>query len=365
MKSKTKKKFKRTMIITLSILGMLVLVVILFINQTKFGSTPTGERKQKVEESPNYTDKKFQNLHDTPQVTGDKGMATIMFDFVFGKHERVTPTGKIPSVETDLLNLDRTKDLFVWFGHSSYFIQIDGKRILVDAVLDGVASPVPFINKPFDGSGVYKTKDIPEIDYLFISHDHWDHLDYESVTALKDRIRKVVCPLGVGEHFEKWGFDKDKIIELDWNENAPLDEGFATLCLPARHFSGRGLSPNQSLWASFLLQTPTMKIYLGGDSGYDTHFEEIGKQFGPIDLAILENGQYGDGWKFIHMTPEEVVQAAKDLNAEALLPVHSSKFKLANHPWDEPLIQVTQIAEQENQRTLTPMIGEVVNIYNF
>ncbi len=362
MRPKTKKRLKRTMIITLSILGILAIAIIILLNQANFGRTPTGERKERVNSSPNYRDGKFQNLTETPQLTGDKGYVAMMYDFLFGDYKRVTPIEEIPSIKTDLLNLDRNKDILVWFGHSSYFIQIDGKRILVDPVLDGAASPVSFLNKPFKGSDVYKTKDIPDIDYLFISHDHWDHLDYESVMALKDRTGKIICGLGVGEHFEKWGFDKDKVIELDWNEDALLDEGFTTYCLPARHFSGRGLSPNQSLWASFLLQTPTMKIYLGGDGGYDTHFSRIGEQFGEIDLAILENGQYGAGWKYIHMMPEQVIEAAKDLNAKTLLPVHSSKFKLANHRWDEPLIKVTQAAEKKNQHTLTPMIGEIVNL---
>ena len=350
------------MIITLSILGVLAITVIIFLNQANFGHTPTGERKERVNNSPNYRDGEFRNLNETPRLTSDKGTAALMYDFLFKDYERVTPVGEIPSVKTDLSNLDRTKDILVWFGHSSYFVQIGGKRILVDPVLEGAASPVSFLNKPFKGSDVYKTKDIPDIDYLFISHDHWDHLDYESVMDLKDRVGKIICGLGLGEHFEKWGFDKDKIIEMDWNEDTSLDDGFTTYCLSARHFSGRGLSSNQSLWASFLLQTPTMKIYLGGDSGYDTHFSRIGERFGEIDLAILENGQYGSGWKYIHMMPYQTVQAAKDLNAKTLLPVHSSKFKLANHPWDEPLIQVTEAAEKEGQRTLTPMIGEVVSL---
>ncbi|WP_242034331.1 MBL fold metallo-hydrolase [Dysgonomonas sp. BGC7] len=362
MTSKIKKKLKTTMIITLSILGILAIAIIVFLNQANFGSTPTGERKERVQNSPNYRDGKFQNLSETPQLTGDKGMMGMMYDFLFGDYKRVTPIGEIPSVKTDLLSLDRKQDMLVWFGHSSYFIQIDGKRILVDPVLDGAASPVSFVNKPFKGSDLYKTSDIPDVDYLFISHDHWDHLDYGSVMALKDKVGKIVCGLGVGEHFEKWGFDKSKIIELDWEENAALEDNFMVYCLPSRHFSGRGLSPNQSLWASFLLQAPSMKIYIGGDSGYDTHFERIGTQFDEIDLAILENGQYGSGWKFIHMMPDQVVQAVKDLNAKILLPVHSSKFKLANHPWDEPLIEVTRIAEEKNQQTITPMIGEVVNL---
>ena len=293
-------------------------------------------------------------------------MAGSMIDFLFKKKERLNPTGEIPSVKTDLSKIDRNEDVLVWFGHSSYFLQTDGKRFLVDPVLSGAASPVSFVNKPFNGSDAYRPEDIPDIDYLVISHDHWDHLDYKTVMDIKPRTGKVICALGVGEHFEHWGFDKDQIIELDWNENASLEEGFDVFSLPARHFSGRGLSPNQSLWASFLLQTPSRKIYIGGDSGYDIHFKAIGKQFGNIDLAILENGQYDQDWKYIHMMPEELLRAAKDLNAKILLPVHNSKYALGKHPWDEPMIRITKAYDEEckddSLSLITPMIGEQVHL---
>ncbi len=350
------------MIITLSIIAILAITIIVFVNQASFGRTPSGERKERVLNSPNYRDGKFQNQSPTKQITSDKGYLSLMFDFLFGKRERVTPVSKIPVVKTDLQNIDRDKDILVWFGHSSYFMQVDGKRILVDPVFSKAASPVSFVNKAFDGTDIYKPEDMPDIDYLVISHDHWDHLDYNTVMKLKDRIAKVICGLGVAEHFERWGFDKSKIVELDWNEDSSLDTGFSVYCLPARHFSGRGLSPNQSLWVSYLLRTPSMNIYIGGDSGYDTHFAKIGEQFADIDFAILENGQYDKDWKYIHMMPEEVVQAAKDLNAKNLLPVHSSKFALGNHAWDDPLKRVTAAAKGENVRLMTPMIGEVVNL---
>ncbi len=357
-----KYKLSLKMIVALSIIMLLVVIVFIFLHQAKFGRTPTGERKERILNSPNYYDGKFQNQNHTPQFTGDKGVFALMSDLFLGKFERLKPIGEIPFVKTDLLNLDSEQNILVWFGHSSYFIQIDGKRILVDPVLSGAASPISFVNKPFNGSNFYQAEDIPSIDYLVITHDHWDHLDYSTILSLKDRISKIISGLGVGEHFERWGFEKNKIIELDWSDSTTLSNGFSLYCLPARHFSGRGLSPNQSLWVSFLLQTPTMSIYIGGDGGYDTHFAEIGKQFGKIDLAILENGQYNAEWRYIHMMPEEVVQATKDLNAKALLPVHSSKYALAKHPWDEPLRKVFQAGLEENYRTLTPMIGELIHL---
>ena len=131
---------------------------------------------------------------------------------------------------------------------------------------------------------------MPDIDCLIVTHDHWDHLDYRTVMQLKERIGRVVCPLGVGEHFEYWGFNSDRIVELDWNESCGLSDGFRIHCLPARHFSGRGLQRNRSLWASFLVESPSRRVYLAGDGGYDTHFAEIGRRFAPIDLAVVENG---------------------------------------------------------------------------
>lgn len=349
--------------IILSVIIIIGLVVVVFINQPRFGRTPKGERKERITHSPNYHDGSFKNLNETPQITTDKGFIGTLADFLFKKKERLIPEVALPVIKSNLSDLNVQDDLLVWLGHSTYILQADGKRILVDPVLSGAASPVSFINKPFKGTDVYRPQDIPEIDYLIISHDHWDHLDYNTVMELKPRIGKVICGLGVGEHFERWGFDKSRIIELDWNESSIADTGFTFHCLPARHFSGRGLSPNQSLWASFLVQTPTQNIFIGGDGGYDSHFAEIGNRFGNIDLAILENGQYDLDWRYIHMLPEQIIQAFKDLNAKRLLTVHHSKFALGNHPWDEPLKKITEAAERDSVPLLAPMIGEVVS-YN-
>ncbi|MGB8193673.1 MAG: MBL fold metallo-hydrolase, partial [Chitinophagaceae bacterium] len=197
---------------------------------------------------------------------------------------------------------------------------------------------------------------------LFITHDHWDHLNYETLLQLKPKVKKIICGLGTATHLEHWRFDKNIIIEKDWNETVALEDGFTVHTVPARHFSGRGFKRNQSLWMSFALQTPTLKIFIGGDSGYDDHFALAGKDFGPFDLAILENGQYGKNWKYIHMMPGEVLQATKDLQAKRVLPVHSSKYSLSTHAWDEPLKEITKLNKQANAGLITPMIGEVVDL---
>lgn len=325
----------------------------------KFGSAPSGERLERIKKSPHYKNGRFQNLHHTPNLTEGYSYWEVTYDFLFGNHKRKRPIDSIPSLKTDLHTLPADPNVLVWFGHSSYFIQLDGKKILVDPVFSGNASPIPGSSKAFKGTDRYTVDDLPEIDYLFISHDHYDHVDYETLKKLKSKIKYVICGLGVGAHFERWGYDQNQIFEKDWHEKIEFDSTFIVHTTPARHFSGRGFSINNTLWISYVLQTPNLKIYIGGDSGYDTHFTEIGEKFGPIDLAILENGQYDVKWRYIHLLPEEVLQASQDLKAKRLFPVHSSKFALANHPWDEPLTKVTEL-NKNRIPLVTPIIGELV-----
>jgi L-ascorbate metabolism protein UlaG (beta-lactamase superfamily) len=241
-------------------------------------------------------------------------------------------------------------------------MQIDGKKFLVDPVFSGNASPVKFTTKSFKGSDVYSVADMPSIDYLFITHDHWDHLDYETILQLKPKIKTILTAPGVSAHLERWNFNKNIIIEKDWNEELILEPGFIVNTTPGRHFSGRTFKRNQSLWLSFVLTTPTLKIFIGGDSGYDTHFKTIGETFGPFDLAILECGQYNEYLKYIHMMPEEVVQAAQDLQAKKLLPVHWGKFSLSLHDWDDPIIRVAAESKRKNVPIITALIGEATDL---
>lgn len=350
------------MIIVFGILLVLVFTTLLYMQQDKFGKKPSGERLERIQQSPNFKNGKFQNLSKTPTLTEGHNYAEVIYDAYIKSNPRKYPTDMIPSVKTDLLSLSIDRDVLVWFGHSSYFMQIDGKRILVDPVFSGNASPIPQTTKSFKGTDVYTVNDLPEIDYLFISHDHYDHVDYETVIALKDKTKNVICGLGVGSHFEHWGYDRSKLIEKDWNEQITLESGFTVFVEPARHFSGRGFSANNTLWASYVLQTPSMKVYIGGDSGYDTHYAAIGKKHGPVDLAILDNGQYDEAWKYIHNLPEEVLKAAQDLKAKRIFPVHSSKFALGSHDWDEPLKKLTELNNSCNFPLVTPMIGEIVHL---
>jgi L-ascorbate metabolism protein UlaG (beta-lactamase superfamily) len=344
------------------ILFVFIIAIVLFMRQPQFGRQPSGEKLKRIESSPNYRDGQFQNLHHTPSLTEGASYTRVMREFFFTKKQRPKPTERLPSHKTDLLQLDPGKDVLVWFGHSSYFIQLSRKKILVDPVFSGNASPIKFTTRSFKGSDIYTTDEIPAIDYLFITHDHYDHLDHQTIVKLKPKIKKIITGLGVGDHLERWGYDPKIILEKDWNETIVLDEGFTVNTTPARHFSGRGFKRNISLWMSFVLTTPRRKIFIGGDSGYDTHFAEIGEKYGPFDLAILENGQYNKYWKYIHMMPEEVVQAAEDLKAKRVFPVHWSKFSLSMHPWDEPITRVYNEAKRKGVNLVHPLIGEALEL---
>jgi len=353
------------MIIAIFIGVAIVLTVFLFMQRPEFGNPARGERLRRIQESPNFRDGSFQNQTFTPVFAEDVSKFEMIKNGIFKISKRKKPSEILPSKKTDLLHLDPQKNVLVWFGHSSYFMQIDGKKILVDPVFSGHASPFSFMVSSFAGSDIYTAEEMPDIDYLFITHDHWDHLDYQTVTKLMPKVGKVITGQGTGAHLERWGFNPDRIIEKDWNEQVILDSGFTATATPGRHFSGRGFKRNQSLWCSFVLRTPTKKIFMGGDSGYDAHFAKIGTEYGPFDLALLECGQYNKSWKYIHETPEEAVQAAIDLQAKTMMPVHWGKFALSLHAWDEPIQRVTKEAHKLNVPIIHPMVGEEVNLDKF
>lgn len=349
-------------LVILSILGLVTLITVIIINQASFGKASSGERLKRIQRSSNFRDGSFQNLNFTPVFAEDASKMDMIRDGIFKISKRKSPSVSLPSVKTNLNTLDPEKNVLIWFGHSSYFMQIDGKKFLIDPVFSGSASPFSFMVKSFKGSDIYTPEDFPTIDYLFITHDHWDHLDYQTVLKLKSKVGKIITSLGVGAHLEYWGFDPKNIIELDWNEKYTPDSGFLITATPARHFSGRTFKRNQSIWSSFVLQTPTKKIFIGGDSGYDTYFAKVGAEHGPFDLALLECGQYNKSWKYIHMLPEQTVQAAIDLKAKTMMPVHWGKFALSLHAWDEPIERVTKEANRLQVPIIHPIIGETVDL---
>jgi L-ascorbate metabolism protein UlaG (beta-lactamase superfamily) len=301
----------------------------------------------------------FQNLSRTPQL----GEGYTLFDVLktlFNKPKTIVPRDELPALRTDLKNYHSKKPSVIWFGHSSYLVHADGMNILVDPVFSGHASPFRFQFRAFKGTDIYKPADMPEIDWLILTHNHYDHLDYGTLQALVEKTKAFVMPLRVSKSLRGLPIPQERTAELNWWQSLDLAPNARIRATPARHFSGRGLRRNGSLWASYVLEINGYKLFLGGDSGYDSHFKEIGNRYGPFDLALLECGQYNIMWPYIHSMPEELIPEGRELKAKVVMPVHWGKFALSTHDWDEPVKRFVAAAEREGIAWTTPMIGEPV-----
>ena len=351
----------KTAIIILSILALLVVAAVVMLQHPAFGRRVSAERKARIEASPNYRDGMFQNQQPTPQFTGDHNTLKAMWTMLMRRNTNRVPIEPIPAVKTDLKSMPKDRDWLVWFGHSSYLFQLGGKRFLVDPLLK-MEFPASLMLKPFKGTDIYTPDDMPEIDVLIITHEHWDHLDYATLRDLRPKVKQVVCPLGVGEYLEYWKYDKAIIIEMDWYEKCPMSNvKCQIMCLPTRHFSNRLIGArNQTLWATFMVEAGDRKVYIGGDGGYDDRFRQAREQFGKIDLAIMENGQYNPNWAYIHMLPQDLEKSILDMQPKQVFTVHHDKFSLSTHAWSEPDSVARSIAERNAIHLLDQPIGTVI-----
>ena len=334
-----------------------------YINRPEFGKLPQGDRLKKILSSPHYFTDHFECLEPVQVMSEDvenkENLVVAWAKFVFSDKSHLQPPGKVPTAKTNLKEIPADWNCAVWMGHSTIYLQLAGKKILIDPVFSSYASPVFFVNRAFEGSNIYSAEDFPELDILAITHDHWDHLDYPSVMALKSKVKKIICPLGVGEHFEHWNFDTENIIEEDWDSEIDFGD-LKIFILPSQHFSGRFLTRNRSEWCSFAFVTADKKIFCSGDGGYGKQFKMIGDKFGEFDFAFLENGQYNLAWHAIHCLPEETAQAAVDIHAKNVVPIHGGKFALARHAWNENYIDLQKFSADKNYQLLTPRIGELI-----
>jgi L-ascorbate metabolism protein UlaG (beta-lactamase superfamily) len=354
------KILKRVIIVLLCIIAVLALTTYFYMKQPQFGALPEGKRLARMQQSKYFKDGKFHNLVEKSTISEGYSLWGEAWNSVTKTYPHTEPAGVLPSIKTDLKTLPADSNVLVWFGHSSFFLQVDGVKILVDPVFCGMASPLPWGVKAYKGADIYKVDDMPEIDYMLLSHDHYDHLDYETVKALQPRVKYVICGLGAGAHYEKWGYTPQQILEKEWGESVAVKPGFNIIAENTHHGSGRGFSVDKALWLSFYIQSPAVNIYYSGDGGYSDRFKTIAAKYPPIDWAIMECGQYNRAWQSVHELPEEVVQAVTELKAKNLLPVHHSKFTLARHPWNEPLEEMTRLAAGKHYKLATPMIGEKV-----
>jgi L-ascorbate metabolism protein UlaG (beta-lactamase superfamily) len=355
--------FKKGMLIAiLALSALLILTGFLILRLPAFGAAPSGARLERVRQSPQFRDGRFVNAVPTT-VMAKNASGLSMLAYWLKSHPRTEPSVVLPAVKNRLEKGPSGAAQLTWFGHSSYLIQTDDKTFLVDPVFGPRASFVSLLGpKPYPAKETWKAADLPAVDYVVLTHDHFDHLDYWTIREVKDRVGRFIVPLGVGAHLEHWGIPPSKLIELDWWERADLGGGLAVVAAPARHFSGRTLERGKTLWASFALLAPRRRFYFGGDSGYGPHFKEIGQRLGPFDLAMLECGQYDTHWPSIHLMPEENARAGVDLGAKWILPVHWGKYTLGTHAWDDGVERLTRAASRLGQRVTTPLIGERVDL---
>jgi L-ascorbate metabolism protein UlaG (beta-lactamase superfamily) len=346
------------------ILVLITLLLLYFRFAEHFGSDPTGARLARIESSPNYRDGKFQNMMVTNMDMPIGSLLSVMWEFIKGGDGR-EPKDTIPTVPFDLERWDAVPGsamALAWFGHSSLLLKMGGVTFLTDPVFGERASAFSFAGPKRFVYDSYMTVDqLPKVDVVLLSHDHYDHLDHATILELIPHVDRWVMPLGVGAHLEHWGVPAAQISEHDWWEQLVVD-GVELVLTPTRHFSGRGPTNRFStLWGAWVMKAGGKALYFGADSGPNATFAEVGRRYGPFDLVLLECGAYNENWAEIHMRPEETVAAARDLGAKVLMPIHWAKFSLAMHPWKEPVERVTVSAHEQGVPLLTPRIGRIVN----
>jgi len=325
------------------------------------------EREAKIQSSPQFQDGTFVNPNGVASKLFSRETWEVTKKYIFGKRVDPKPLMDFP---IHRLNMEQWENhevgelSFSWIGHSSILISMDGQLILVDPVLEKRASPFSWIGpKRFHPSPV-TAKELPDLDVVLITHDHYDHLEKSTLITINKKVRRFVVPLGIGSLLEDWGIDSSKITELDWWEiysSGPL-KFHAT---PAIHYSGRGLfDNNKRLWCSWSIVGNDEKVFVSGDSGYFDGFKNIGERLGPFDVTFLKIGAFNDegAWRAGHMTPEEAGRQHLDLRGQLLVPLHWATFDLALHPWYEPIERLITFSEQNSINLITPEIGEKINL---
>lgn len=355
--------------VLITVIAAAIVVVVVLIASTGWldalGAAPSGERLARIQRSPNYRDGAFQNPDATSLATDGSTWETLK-RWLAG-HEQRTPPGPMPIVLLTRANFAQPPASGLratWLGHSTVLLEIDGARILFDPVWARRASPSSLIGPKRFHEPPLSLDELPPLDAIVASHDHYDHLDRGVVRALarntaQSRARFIV-PLGVGAHLERWGVAADRITELDWSESTTVGSIVFT-ATPARHFSGRGINDrNHTLWASWSVAGPKHRVFHSGDTGPFPGFADIGAAHGPFDLTFIKIGAYGDTWPDIHLTPEQAVDAHTKVRGRVLLPIHWGTFNLAFHAWDEPADRVVVAAASSGTQLIMPRPGESV-----
>lgn len=324
------------LIIVVAVIGLLFLFF-----YPGVGKVPNKEnQKYYAEINSNYYDNQFHNIEETT-------------------NNNVVPKTKIPVQKWG--NYPEASEFTInWLGHSSLLIQMDGNNILIDPVLKTYASPVTFVGSKRFADIPILPKDVPEIDTLLISHDHYDHLDYQTIKAIDKKVKNYVVPLGVDSYLKSWGIDENKIHVLNWWDKVSIN-GIEYVSTPARHYSGRNpLKANSTLWSGYYFKDANNSVFYTGDSGYSEVFKEIVEKCGNVDILFADSGQYNKAWSQIHMNPLDSLQVAVDVQAKYFIPVHWGAFVLSDHDWNAPIKIAYQNKDKYGVNLITPQIGERV-----
>jgi L-ascorbate metabolism protein UlaG (beta-lactamase superfamily) len=364
----TRKHLLRRALLPLAVVATLAAVTGCHLLQT-VGEVPSAEEVAVYEKLPYYRNGQFQSpeplIHPGRTTEAIKPSEWLGFAWRFLSRAAVknphAPTAPLPRIALDKTAFAATPaDLAAyWLGHSTLIVELEGKRLLVDPVF-GNAAPLPGIMRRYSEPPLARDQ-LPPLDYVLLTHDHYDHLEYATMRALRDWDVQFIVPYGVGAHLRKWGIAPERIHETGWGEH--IQAGDLTFASERTlHFSGRTLGTrNKSLWTSWSLKGRQFRVFISGDSGYGEHFKEIGAKHGPFDLAFIEIDAWNADWPNTHMFPEEAIRACHDVGARAMVPVHWGVFDLGNHPWDESINKISALAAQDDTiKLLTPLMGERV-----
>ena len=340
------------------VLGLVALAIVLALLASRRARAALGG----YQDSPQRGGDRFRNPRPRPSEGLGKILG-IMWNMMLHKPKDAAPDAPLPVQRLTRAQLEAAPDRSLYrLGHSTLLLKLRGRFWITDPVFAERASPFSAGPKRFHPPPI-ALADLPKIDAVLVSHDHYDHLDMQAVQTLAARGTRFFVPLGIGAHLERWGVPLAQIEEMEWWQQRTLG-GIEIVCTPTRHYSGRGLRDRgRTLWSSWSVLGPRHRFVYSGDTGYSTHFREIGERLGPFDLAFVKIGAYGPGaaWSDIHMPPEQSVQASRELRARRMFPVHWSTFNLAFHAWDEPIRLAVAAARQSGVEIVTPRVGEWVD----
>jgi L-ascorbate metabolism protein UlaG (beta-lactamase superfamily) len=349
---------KKIAILLIIIGGVLVMIM-----QCAQSTSQNSDGREKMNNSENYKNGKFQNPVPTTMIAKGKYWQ-VTKEYLSGGQEHRKPESPLPVAlltNEDFHNPPSQELRLIWLGHSTILIEFEGKRYLLDPVFSQRSSPVQWIGPKRFQPVPLGVEDVPALDAVIISHNHYDHLDKSAVRKLADKTKAYYVPLGIGKILESWGIDSDKISESDWWDEIVQGQ-IKFVCTPARHFSGRGLfDRNETLWCSWAIIGQKSRIYFSGDTGMFAGFSQIGEMYGPFDVTFLKIGAYNKAWPDIHLNPEEAVQAHIQLKGQQFIPIHWGTFDLGLHSWYEPVERLTVAAEKANIRFSIPQQGEIIS----